>query len=450
MALAAPAEMDGFSYAGDSLYREASNFNRHRRATLPELKAHFNGKDTDNNRPAHWYEAQLLHYGLPPSKVKGTAHKRLFDAVMKGGLTVPSHIQKIEADLKKEWTKREREVKKMVKGSAAASEVKKGAKRKADQVSTSTNVSVNVSVQIGRTGKVTVQAAQPAAKKAKTAPAAAMKDKKTVPAKSTAAAVKKTKNAPAVAVKDKKTTPAKSAAAAATPKTRIAPALQTARKTATPKKTTTPKAAKAAPKATHPTKLAKTPVKGMTKPIQMARRSHPLPSGTATGFAMNYGSFHKSGSQDSQQSSPYPSKLGLINGRYTVRSDDLNNEFYEYNSDFGFIATLDGDRLWLKFDFGAAAGIMELERPWGVLDGRRHTIWRGSAPDEYGDQQFVNPGADDDNWVEFLGDGCVRGSISWDGHKAYRFDAEHLPDQPTSSEIHPFEMRRMFDDYHRY
>lgn len=75
MALVPPVDKDGFSYSGDSLFREASNLNRHRRATIPELKAHFAGKDTEN-RPAHWYEAQLLHYGLPPSKVKGTAHKR--------------------------------------------------------------------------------------------------------------------------------------------------------------------------------------------------------------------------------------------------------------------------------------------------------------------------------------------------------------------------------------
>lgn len=75
MALIPPVDKDGFSYAGDSLFREASNLTRHRRATIPELKAHFTGKDIEN-RPAHWYEAQLLHYGLPPSKVKGTAHKR--------------------------------------------------------------------------------------------------------------------------------------------------------------------------------------------------------------------------------------------------------------------------------------------------------------------------------------------------------------------------------------
>lgn len=36
---------------------------------------------------------------------------RLFESVTKGHLAVPDHIAKIEADLRKEWIKREREAK---------------------------------------------------------------------------------------------------------------------------------------------------------------------------------------------------------------------------------------------------------------------------------------------------------------------------------------------------
>ncbi|KAJ4407441.1 hypothetical protein N0V82_009931 [Gnomoniopsis sp. IMI 355080] len=230
MALAAPAQKDSFFYAGDTLYCEASNLSRHRRATLVELKAHFNGRGTDNDHPAHWYEAQLLHYGLAPSKVKGTAHKRLFDAVMKGGLKVPAHIQKIETDLKKEWTKRERETKKMMKESAAAPpKAKSGTKRKADAVS-STNVNVNVSFQVSSTGQVMMQAtAPPAAKKAKTmsaSKAAAMS--KAAPKVTPKATLKAVAKAPKAASK------------------------------AVPKATKT----KAAPKATPPTKPVKPTAKG--------------------------------------------------------------------------------------------------------------------------------------------------------------------------------------------
>lgn len=177
MTLVPPVRKDGFSYAGDSFYCEASNLNRHRLATLPELKNHFNDKDTEN-RPAHWYEAQLLHYGLPPSKVKGTAHKRLFDAVMGSGLAVPSHIQRIETDLKEEWTKKEREAKKLLKESATTKPPVKGTKRKADQVSTSTRFNVNISVSVSSTGMIEVQAAQPAAKKAKAAPKITVRETK--------------------------------------------------------------------------------------------------------------------------------------------------------------------------------------------------------------------------------------------------------------------------------
>lgn len=91
MALVPPVDKDGFSYAGDSLFREASNLSRHRRATIPELKAHFAGKDNEN-RPAHWYEAQLLHYGLPPSKVKGTAHKRRKFLAVCHSNRLPQHL----------------------------------------------------------------------------------------------------------------------------------------------------------------------------------------------------------------------------------------------------------------------------------------------------------------------------------------------------------------------
>ena len=88
----------GFSFSSDSFYSEVGNDNRHRHATVASLNAHFLGEGLYSH-PAHWYEAQRLHYGFPPSKRKGTSHKRFFDDVMKEDLAVPEHIQKIEADL---------------------------------------------------------------------------------------------------------------------------------------------------------------------------------------------------------------------------------------------------------------------------------------------------------------------------------------------------------------
>lgn len=96
-----PVSSGIFSFAGDSLFVQSSGKNLHRRATAPELKAHFDDPAAD--RPAHWYEAQLIHYGLPSSRVKGTAKMRLFDAVRGGGLAVPGYMKTMEADLKKRW-----------------------------------------------------------------------------------------------------------------------------------------------------------------------------------------------------------------------------------------------------------------------------------------------------------------------------------------------------------
>jgi hypothetical protein len=176
MSLVPPATRDGWSYSGDFLV-EASGNNRHRRATVPELKAVYDGSDGAKDRPGHWYEAQLIHYGLPPSKTKGTAKMRLFDAVSKGNLAVPAHIKKTETELKKEWTKREREAKQALKKPAApASTSARGSKRKADDgqvgMAPGTNVNINISMSMGHNGGIQMAPAGPAPKKAKPTPAA--------------------------------------------------------------------------------------------------------------------------------------------------------------------------------------------------------------------------------------------------------------------------------------
>ncbi|KAI1162617.1 hypothetical protein F5B18DRAFT_368794 [Nemania serpens] len=143
MSLAPPVTKDGFSFAGD-LHAESSGGNRHRRAALAELKEHFKS-GSDKDHPAHWFEAQLIHYGLQPSKTKAVARMRLFDAVNSGKLAVPSHIKKLEGDLKKEWTKNERQAKNAEKTAGSASKVSSAAsskKRKAD----SSNVDMTINV----------------------------------------------------------------------------------------------------------------------------------------------------------------------------------------------------------------------------------------------------------------------------------------------------------------
>ncbi|KUI74243.1 hypothetical protein VM1G_09754 [Cytospora mali] len=409
-------EKEGFSYFGDSFYREASNSSSHRRATLPELKAHFSGKDTEK-RPGPWYEAQLLHYGLPPSKVKGTAHKRLFDAVMgKGSLTVPAHIQKIEADLKKEWNKKEREAKKATKASSGtAAAPAKGTKRKAEEAPT--NVSVNVSVQISSTGAVTVGAAQPAAKKTKTGGPA-----------SSATAAKKITTA---ASKVKKTGgPASS--------------------TTTSKKTTTTKAQKVdgdgksapSPKPAKPAAKAKAPAK------LAARRPAAASSSNGTGvsgltFAASLDVYDDDGTPPYSEFN-LPRSLGILNGRYRVSCPYLEDNFPEGSNNCGLIATLDGRNLWLSFDFNAVNGLMKVDRPYEADEDGTTAFWRGYGLDRDFKRKFINIDtiyqAGPLNRLRFLGDGHIEGTISYDGHEI-DFDAYRLSGQSNTSEVTPTQAR---------
>lgn len=129
-----------FCFAVDSFYVESSGHNLHRRATLEDLKRLFDtasastGSSSKSDHVGHWYEAQLLHYGLAPSKNKAVAKMRLLDALKAGSLAVPKEILKIEADLKKEWKKRDKEAR--AESSAARKTVNGAApkgKRKRDE-----------------------------------------------------------------------------------------------------------------------------------------------------------------------------------------------------------------------------------------------------------------------------------------------------------------------------
>ncbi|KUI58568.1 hypothetical protein VP1G_05836 [Cytospora mali] len=397
-------EKEGFSYFEDSFYSQASNSSSHRRATLPELKAHFSGKDTEK-RSGPWYEAQLLHYGLPPSKVKGTAHKRLFDAVMgKGNLTVPAHIQKIEAELKKEWNKKEREAKKATKASSGtAAAPAKGTKRKAEEAPT--NVSVNVSVQISSTGAVTVGAAQPAAKKTKTGG----------PSSSTTTSKKTTTTKAQKVGSDGKSAPS-------------------------------PKPAKPAAKAKAPAKPA------ARRPAAASSSSGTGVSGPAFAASQDvydddgpppYLEFDPGRAPFASHSSPRRS-LGILNGRYRVSCPYLKDNFPEGSNNCGLIATLDGRSLWLSFDFDAVNGLMKVDRPYEADEDGKTAFWRGYGLDRDFNRKFINIDtiyqAGPLNRLRFLGGGHIEGTISYDGHEI-DFDAYRLSGQSNTSEVTPTEAR---------
>ena len=137
MSFATPISKDGFYYNGD-LYAEVGDLNRHKRASIPEIRsvlhpvldqAQATTQASSKDPVGHWYTAQLVHYGLPVSKTKAVAKTRLLDALNSGMLTVPAHLARLEADLKKEWVSLERKAKAAYKAEFGAGRGG-GAKRK--------------------------------------------------------------------------------------------------------------------------------------------------------------------------------------------------------------------------------------------------------------------------------------------------------------------------------
>jgi hypothetical protein len=443
MSITAPVTKDGFAFANGDLFAEASGCNLHRRANPAELKAHFTS-GSDKDHPAHWFEAQLIHYGLPTSKTKSVARMRLFDAVNGGKLVVPAYITKLEAELKKEWVKKDREVKKASKA-VGASDVKKtttekkaGVKRKADD-----NVDIVVNVGgINVTVSASNSASQSASKKAKsttTKPAANSKAAKAVPKP-----------------KETKASPKPKAVSKAKIKSEPSAATSSQSTSATPKK---PSVARRGGISQGPSRS--TTVSSSAKPsrpMQTARRSNAfMARGRLPAPVQNYGDYDDDSSDDKQRydnddrhdnddgyDRPPPAyseyqddddddqplgPLGLLNGRYEIDSPYVTGNWNHYDEDdFSLILTLAGQSLWGSFDLGIYEGVLRFDvRPYQSSHDRVHFQWRGRE-----DQGPVIYGNDNSGWIKFLGDGRIEGYLDRQG---IEFHGRRIPGQPTRSEV---------------
>ncbi|OQO07108.1 hypothetical protein B0A48_07676 [Cryoendolithus antarcticus] len=126
-----------FQYRDTLLVDVGGELKRHPRASTSELKPLLDGTAT-KDQVAHWYEAQLIHYGLQRSKDKNTAKLRLSQALSQKKLVVPSHIGDMEAQMRKEYASNVRRAKSAAAKAATTDESAsigskaKSAKRKAD------------------------------------------------------------------------------------------------------------------------------------------------------------------------------------------------------------------------------------------------------------------------------------------------------------------------------
>lgn len=437
MSLAPAVSRDGFSFAGD-LYAEASGHNRHRRAAVSELKEHFKS-GSDKDHPAHWFEAQLIHYGLQPSKTKSVARMRLFDAVNAGKLAVPSHIQKLEKDLKKEWTKNEREAKTAAKASNSNSTASTSAskKRKAD----SSNVDMNISV-----GGINITLS---ANSASASSSAAKKAKKSTTGATSSKVVKnspkpKSKPAPKPAKETSKPkTPAASKAKSATPATAAKPV----------KKETARRGGISQGPSRGSTSTAKPPTAGPDRTKQTARRGGGIGARGRNPDPSAFDSYSDSDEppppyreydsyDDDDDDPPPPSSslgpLGLLNGRYDIFSREVNSQWD--CEDFDLVLTINGNKLWGKFDLGIVSGIMYFEeRPWESSNDDVPFIWRGEERD--GPVWYGN---NNGGYIRFLGNGRIEGELDY---MRLDFGGTRLSGQSTRSPVDAQSMQYEWNGY---
>lgn len=186
MSFAPPISRGNFYYNGD-LYVEVGTLNRHKRATVEEITAILRpdvkkskkaSPDPAKDQVGHWYEAQLIHYGLPPSKDKARAKMRLLEALNSSRLIVPPNVATMETEMKREYATAERKAKAQYKASREPAKKKEplavGQKRKQSEPSGNINgININVSLGFdiqGLPGGVNATDSQSPAKKAKTGP----------------------------------------------------------------------------------------------------------------------------------------------------------------------------------------------------------------------------------------------------------------------------------------
>lgn len=141
-----------FVYRDTLLVDVGGDGKRHPRAAEAELKTFLNGK-APKDQTAHWYEAQLIHYGLQRSKEKNTAKVRLQQGLNQGKLkAAPQHIADMESQMKKDYASAVRKAKSQNKAASNSNSdetTSKARKRKNDEVEPQSSKRSKIVMKIG-------------------------------------------------------------------------------------------------------------------------------------------------------------------------------------------------------------------------------------------------------------------------------------------------------------
>lgn len=393
MSIAAPVSRNNFHYNGD-LYVEVGNLNRHKRATIDEItailrpdlkkKSTKSSIDAPKDQVGHWYEAQLIHYGLLPSKDKARAKMRLLEALNSSKLAVPPNITQMEGDMKREYAAAERKAKAQYKASREPAKktdsVAAGKKRKQSEPSGKTN-NINVNVSLGNdfdglSGAAYASEGQSPAKKAKTGPSKPASKKaegvgSSKPAKKTAS-TKKTG-----AAKDK--APAKKPPGDNKKDSKVKQEPKVEGKGTQIKKES---GASKEPKTSTKPKVKKEPS------VKPPPKIKPEPN-------------------TDKSLTPNLPAVGFINGTYDISCDTVWQEWG--STDLTLTLALEGTTVWGAYDFSMFSGILFLrDRPWHASNEALPFTWRGRENGE-GEMSF---GDGCQGEISSLGKGRVEGWIS--------------------------------------
>ncbi|KAL7930166.1 hypothetical protein V8C35DRAFT_330715 [Trichoderma chlorosporum] len=405
-----------FAFTNGAFFAETSDRNQHRRATPEELRAHF-AFGSNKDHPAHWFEAQLIHYGLQPSKVKSVARMRLFDAVRERALSVPSHITELENKLHKKWMKRSREDKEVAAKSmistvvpqVEATEKPTARKRKA-------NVTVNVTINANQLGNAASSA--PMANETKRVKTTEFSEDR-FSAKPQYARMQTARRGGSARISTR-SEPTASISLPSDPTAAAAPA----------------------PRVSHMARRGTLSFQRSRIQAPIAQRERHIASIHTDPFDEPPPPYEDYPEKEScSDRAPEILPLGLLNGRYDISCPFVESEWPQHASELSLVLTIAGSSLWGRFDLGVIEGVIRFEeRPWSSSYDKLPFYWRG--------HELEGPICYDDSnnrgWMTFLGDGRIEG---WIDHQGIQFEGQRLPGQGTRSEI---DIRAMHDEWDRY
>ncbi|KAJ5549989.1 hypothetical protein N7461_004687 [Penicillium sp. DV-2018c] len=103
----APVKHGCFSFDNDTLFVTTPDGYTHTRANRAHIARIFVSRIRVQypipDYPGHWYRAQVLHYGLAPTKDPALAKMRLQEALQDMLLRVPNEVRQIEDRLRSQW-----------------------------------------------------------------------------------------------------------------------------------------------------------------------------------------------------------------------------------------------------------------------------------------------------------------------------------------------------------